>query len=360
MWNLDLIGEKLTAAAFDSQRWPEALDCIASQTGARGAIILPVTGKLLPNVAFGDQLAKAAEVYFRDEWHLRDVRYRVSMPRWIREGVIDDFDCVSADDMQSSPYYQEFLSPVGLRWFAGVKMAAGDDFWCLSINRGIDQSPFSPDEKRKLAQLSGIASTAAAFAQAVGFSAAKGALEAFDVSSTAVVLIDRKAEVVRANRTAEILLKGDVRIVRRRIFCPSPSSVAALDQALHKLLRTPAGASLMPPVALSRESRPPILAYPLKLPSLAASFAAEAQGAVVLIDPASGHKPPAATLQEAFKLTPTEARLASLMATGDSLDSICDVLEISKETGRNHLKAIFAKTGVHRQGELIRMIVRLL
>ena len=61
----------------------------------------------------------------------------------------------------------------------------------------------------------------------------------------------------------------------------------------------------------------------------------------------------------AFRLTPTEAQLAIRIAGGLSLDQVAEELNMSRETSRNHLKAIFAKTGTHRQGELVALLSRL-
>jgi thiamine biosynthesis lipoprotein ApbE len=47
-------------------------------------------------------------------------------------------------------------------------------------------------------------------AKALGKAAATAALEAFEASQTAVLLINREGEVIRSNRSAERLLRGDV------------------------------------------------------------------------------------------------------------------------------------------------------
>jgi DNA-binding CsgD family transcriptional regulator len=69
---------------------------------------------------------------------------------------------------------------------------------------------------------------------------------------------------------------------------------------------------------------------------------------------------PETTLRSAFHLTQAEARLASQLASGDPLDTICDRLGIAKETGRNQLKSVFAKTGTSRQAELVLLIASML
>lgn len=65
-------------------------------------------------------------------------------------------------------------------------------------------------------------------------------------------------------------------------------------------------------------------------------------------------------LRHALGLTPAEALLAGAMAEGRSLESCADQLGIAIGTARQRLKAIFAKTGTHRQGELVALLSRLL
>lgn len=359
MWDLHKIEAAFQAATVDPSLWTSALDCVSEQTESRGALLLPVQGDQIPSQPASDGVARLWETYFRDGWHLRDERFR-TLPALLRTGVADDFDCGLAELIPTHPYYQELLAPHGFRWFAGVKLSFGDDVWCLAIQRGIDQDPFSPEQKEKLAQLSRSLTTVTMFARALGLAASSAVVEAFEISQTAVVLLDREAQVVRTNQSADRLLRDDVRIAGKRLCARDLAATAALDRALHRLLWAPSGASLMPAVALPRTGKMPILAYPLKLPSLAASAMSAAQAAVVLIDPAARARPIEASLQAAFRLTPAEVRLATLLASGDRLEAICEQLEISRETGRNQLKSIFAKTGTNRQAELVLAMAKML
>ena len=68
---------------------------------------------------------------------------------------------------------------------------------------------------------------------------------------------------------------------------------------------------------------------------------------------------PAAVLAQAFGLTPAEARLAKLIGQGTPVDEAANSLNIAYETARNQLKAILAKTGTHRQSELVALLARL-
>lgn len=63
-----------------------------------------------------------------------------------------------------------------------------------------------------------------------------------------------------------------------------------------------------------------------------------------------------AMIMELFSITPAEARMASKMAHGNSLDRIAKELGISIHTARTHLKRIFEKIGVERQSELVHVL----
>lgn len=61
-----------------------------------------------------------------------------------------------------------------------------------------------------------------------------------------------------------------------------------------------------------------------------------------------------------FRLTASEAKVASLIANGSHLDEVAEELDISLNTVRTHLRHIFEKTGVERQADLIHLLLRAL
>jgi DNA-binding CsgD family transcriptional regulator/PAS domain-containing protein len=359
IWKPELIETAFADAALDPSGWVKALDVIVSLTGSHGALLLPITGITIPNVPYTERLGESTEAYFRDNWHLRDERQH-GIRRMVRRGVFDDLDIVSVDKINRLPYYQEFLRPHKLRWFAGVRVACGEDLWCLSIQRTINQGPFCEAEKRRLAQLSDHLSASAALARALGAAATAGALQAFEASGKAVVLINRHGEVFRANKSAEQLLTGDVRIERRRLVATDLSATEALNRSMRELMWQRVGGGLLPPVPLPRRGKRPILAYPIKLTNSAADALADCQALVILIDLDQQACPPEAVLRTSFCMTAAEARLAARLAAGETLEFATGQIGIAKETGRNQLKSIFTKTGVKRQSELVAVLSSIL
>jgi DNA-binding CsgD family transcriptional regulator len=352
--NLETLAQDFAEAALDPSLWVKALDRAAAVTNSYGAVLLPVTGDLISTVPFTETIAASFEAYARDGWYLRDERHR-GLALMRQRGVIDDLDIFDRDVIAKHPYYQEFLAPHRLRWFAGVKVECGDDLWCLSIQRTIDQGPFSQSEKDQLAKMSVQLSTSAAIARALGASAAAGALEAFEISSTAVVLMNRHGKVTKANRSAEQLLVGDVQIKRGKLVSIDGLAAAKLNGAVHNLMGR-GGAGLSAPVPLPRRGRRPLIAYPTRFLSMTANALADCQAMIIFIDPDVGPRPPEATLRSIFRLSEAESRLAVLLGSGEPLETVADCLGVAKETSRSQLKSIFAKTGVHRQAELVAVL----
>lgn len=357
-WNFGPAEQEFAEAGLDSSRWVKALEQLAAATGSHGAVLLPVAGNTLPNVPFTENMSGAMEDYFRHGWHLQDARWR-TVPKLAQDGVADDFDGYSAEEIARHPFYQELLAPHRLQWYAGIKVACGDDLWAVALQRTIDQGPFTSEEKEHLARVSSRLSTGAAIARAMSANAASGALDAFEMSGKAVVLINRQGKLFKANRAAERLLVDDIRIVEGQLTANDPQAIAALNRALQGLMWRPTG-GLSAPIALPRASRRPLLAYPARLSDSTANALADCQAMIILVDPEIATRTPEANLRTAFRLTEAEARLAARLAHGESLENAADHFGIGKETARSQLKSIFSKTGAHRQGELVALVARLL
>ena len=357
-WDINAITAAFTDAAVDPSRWTAAMETVRKVTGSHGAVLLPMTARL-PNIPHSQSLAGVTEDYLRDGWFNRDERDK-AWAGFDARGVGTEFDFTTPDEMARSAYYQEFLAPHGLRWFAGVKVACGDDLWCLSVQGSIAQGPFTRHELRTYSKLSASLASAAGLARVLAFARVEAALEAFEVSGTGAVLIGRYGQHVRANASAERLFGSDLQLRRGRLLSRERPATAALDRALHQLLWARDDETTSPPVLLPRRTGRPILAYPIRLTSLAQEVLGPAHGMVVLVDLERDSPHAQEVLRSLFRLTAAEARLAGLLASGGSLEEAAVALGVSYETVRNQLKAVFAKTDTRRQAELVALMNRVL
>ncbi|WP_341862023.1 LuxR C-terminal-related transcriptional regulator [Gymnodinialimonas sp. 57CJ19] len=79
--------------------------------------------------------------------------------------------------------------------------------------------------------------------------------------------------------------------------------------------------------------------------------------ALVIRDSERTCAPGEAMLRKLFDLTPAEATLTSILSMGLTLDEASAELDISRNTARAHLRAIFSKCGINRQTELVRLVL---
>lgn len=345
-----------SAAAANPALWEDAMVVAAEVTGSTGAALLPLRGHL-PSVPISQSVGELFSAYFRDGWYQTDPRH-AGIPALIRRGAMSDFDVGPPEQFIRTPIYGELCAPLGLRWVAGVKVAAGDNLWCLAIQRSADQGPFAPQDIRRLSALSPSLSAAAATARAFGFARAEAVLDAFEISGSAVVLFDRFGQVFRLNKAAECLLGRDLKIVRNRLVSRDQGATAALDLALHAVIWRPDGGSLQPPVSLRREEGYPILAYVCRLSGVAADCFAPCQVVAVLVDLEARVRLVERDLMSIFNLTAAEARLASRLSSGRSIEEIAAELSITYETSRKQLQRIFQKTNTRRQAQLVALLAQ--
>lgn len=79
---------------------------------------------------------------------------------------------------------------------------------------------------------------------------------------------------------------------------------------------------------------------------------------IFLSDDEGGLYPDQSWLRSLFGLTHAEARLASLLAGGATLEQVTADMNIGMPTARTHLSRVLEKTGASRQAELVRLILR--
>ena len=95
-----------------------------------------------------------------------------------------------------------------------------------------------------------------------------------------------KQLVTKCERIEEIGFIGiDIVDIEQRLVAKDVNATATLDSDLSRLVRNPESPALLPPIALPREGRLPLMAYPLRLSDLGANPFAAGRAFIVLVDP---------------------------------------------------------------------------
>jgi DNA-binding CsgD family transcriptional regulator len=357
---LDKVWARLGDAIIDPAMWPEILGQISAAVSATGAVLLQSDVRT-SDIPHSVGLSEMLNAYFGNEWHTRDLRANRSFPLILKgEIVIIDHDIVTPDEIERSPFYNELHAPHGLRWFAGIGFRAGHALWGISIQRSLQQGPFEANDKRSLAHLSQRLTEVATLSTAVGRIALSSATNALNAVRQPAIAIDRLGFVLDANAGAEALFDQDIRIMNRRLVVHDAGAKSNLEKLANRLRITPDTATLpCEPIVIPRRDKSPVILRALPVHGAARTpfLGARALLTLTAVEPRPGPKPD--LLARAFGLTPAEARLASIIAEGLNPERAAEELSISKITARNQLKAIFAKTATHRQGELVALLSRL-
>jgi DNA-binding CsgD family transcriptional regulator len=176
----------------------------------------------------------------------------------------------------------------------------------------------------------------------------------------AAVLLDAQGLVRHVSPIARPVLGEDIRVHNRRLLALDHASNDALRSLVCSAVTvTPAGQArdVSTVVVVRREKRPLLVSVLISTGSHAP--AVEDYAIIVFTDPDLRPQPDMAVMCRAFGLTSAEARLARLLATGESLDGAATHFGITRGTASQHLKSIFAKTETHRQAELVSLLARL-
>jgi len=83
-----------------------------------------------------------------------------------------------------------------------------------------------------------------------------------------------------------------------------------------------------------------------------------ARAAIFVSAPDAARSVDERALVAAFSLTAREAEVAAQLASGATIGSLAAAWGISANTVRGYLKAVFDKTGTHRQADLVRLVMQ--
>ncbi|AMO37025.1 helix-turn-helix transcriptional regulator [Thauera humireducens] len=189
------------------------------------------------------------------------------------------------------------------------------------------------------------------------FSSAMGRL------SVGTIVLDERGRVFDQNLTAqEILSSGDgLKLAGGGLEAFYPSDNRALQSLIRGAFARHASSqpAVVEALSISRPSGQPALGVVVEV--LPAGEWAGVRGRPVAVlyvrDPAGRTLADAEAIRQLFNLTPTETSVALKLADGASLEETAEALGIRRNTARAHLRAIFSKTGVRRQTELVRIML---
>jgi hypothetical protein len=180
----------------------------------------------------------------------------------------------------------------------------------LNMNSGLCESRFEEEQiltsfTRRLIEI------------AVVSGAATCVTAMLDAMHLPAIAIDRQGYVADANAAAEVVFDDNIKIKDRRLFVRDVTARTLLKESVDQLTGPPHLDSLaMEPVIVPRMDKLPVIVriWPFEGPSQPPEQEVRALLTLNALGPRPG--PPAAIIAKTFRLTPSEAKLACIIARG--------------------------------------------
>ena len=356
--------EDLYDAALDDARWPAALSAIADLTGSQAASFWVLDSSQEPRLPTFTYInfdpAFIAE-YLADMAAIDPtVRYLVAHPE---APVVHDGLVITEREKECHPYYawHSAHSDTHFRLVGQARPApfvqAG-----VALHRTRKVGRYEPQDIERFAVLYHHLKQALVIGCRLGTMGAMQQCEAelLDRNPAAVLLLDEHKRLVFANRAAQTLQRAPdgIRLHAGGINLPRKEDNDMLQGLINQALSlkiAPAGCAMR---ALRPSGKRPcgIVVAPISRQYSALSSFRPAV-CLIITDPDSRENLPTQCLQDVFGLTAAEARLAALLAEGETLRAAAANLRITYGTARTRLASIFQKTATSRQGELVRVLL---
>ena len=362
----DLIG-LIYDAASDSTRWPAFLEKFRQASKASGTNLFVQDLRsqelgLTAAVGMDPSYQRSYESYYKT----RNV-YLIQGNRLLRTASVrlSPEMCPDAIALRSE-FYNDWIAPQRQRHgMLGVVFRQQSLTSMCGAIRAKSAEPFGPEERSLLRALMPHLQRAISLHRWIADLEAHkaAAADALNHWSLGVILLDNYGRILLLNRKAEEIVsqRDGLALGADGLHATLPRETSALRGLIRDAIVTQMGkgGNSGGAIAVSRvsckRSLNLVVAPVFSQTSLAASKRATA--AVFVTDPEEQDKTNEVLLQHLYSLTPAEALLAGLLASGEDLKRAAETLRVSMNTVRTQLKKVFEKTGTRRQAELVRLLL---
>lgn len=347
------------------QRLAERLDCLVVQ-------IIGVDlahGQLSFSFEGGNPMPGGAIDYAR-RFHTTDPHVQAIAAEPIGQPV--SFSRVfDAQFVASSPFYQEFLIPYGVRHMHGARLYQDQAMgMMLGLHRAVGSQPIDGEDWQYVRRLCFHLVRAAPIYIASRRTSTEAAIgrATLDRIAAPLLLVDRHFGIAQRNNAAERFLRTSGVLGERQdaqLACADPGNADGLFQAIVDLLHgASSGVANRPhrqraivPLRRAGSARPIVACLvPIRASETMGAFGAADLVMLMLHDCNQAACPDPYVLSAAFDFTPTEARVAGALVEGLSPKEIARRHDVSLNTVQTQVRSVLNKVGTNRTAELVSLI----
>ena len=358
-------------ATLDETRWPATSALIDEACGLTGNGLMVGEGPkddvraLFVGLYARGQRREDLEREYLETYHPLDER----VPRFRQlpaRRLVHITDLYTAEELKTSPTYNELLARAGMQDGLNVQLPglAGSHIgW--GLNDPVDAEGWGASRITMIERLLPHIQQFVRVRQVLAGAGALGASLADLLAATGpgIIQLDGRGRIAAANdRALDLLRTGDGLVDKDGVLCADvPADDAVLQGLLTRALPPFGGQGAGGSMTVRRAADPqPLVVHlmPIGRPETAVCTWPGA-AVVVVVDPARRPRIDPALVAAGLGLTPMESRVAVLLTEGKSLREVAAVTGRKATTIRWHLRQIFAKRGIARQAELVRLVLSL-
>lgn len=347
--------DRVYEAAVVPELWRSVLQDVTRIAEAKHSVLIAARGESFNRWVTSspdfDELVVAYSTQYRNNARTR------SLVVGQHPGFVRDCDVFTDEEMVREPVYRDLLIPWGYGTGIGTLIAApsGDSF-IIHAERALSQGHIGVDSLRRLDRMRPHFARAALASARLSMERAKGAVAALDAIGLPAAVLGQGGKAIAANPSLAALIPDTLQDRPTRLALAHAPADKLLADAVAALDRAPHDAAVRSIPIPARGERPPMIVHLAPIRGVANDIFSRAL-ALLLATPVVPRDVPSATLvQGLFDLTPSEGRLAALVAAGHPPREAAAQLGWTYETARTALKRVMAKVGVERQAELVGLL----
>jgi len=362
--NLSSLVNTIYSTVGEPERWPRALQQVATSISGAGALF-EVVDKQARTLGSRDSGILSPTSRNNYQRHFYAINPRVKFSNRAAEGTIFfDRTIGSEKDLDRDEYYQDFLAPSGLRYFLSANLINNSKRRItFAIQRSRKQGHVDDADIAMLRKLMPHLKAAYETTETLVSQQQTNALLAatLDALPSPALTLTSAGEVLFANQSAEKLLAtpDGLLLSGRYLRTARPEEQKALNKGVSLAATLGLDSATTPPlIRVSRPGGGSLLIRATPLLREPETRGEEAQAILLMInaDPRMpGHA--VGALMELFDLTPTEASLAVAFAQGSDLKRLAADRGLSLNTVRWHFGTIRTKLGAHTQADIVRIVL---
>jgi DNA-binding CsgD family transcriptional regulator len=351
----EAIVDRIYQATAEPEQWPTVLHDIGQTVTAPTLLLITVRRDQWVGWTRSIDTPATVDEYLRSN----GPTYSQSTPRLIQancSGFVSERDLFTDEEFLSDPMMTEWGTYAGLHHAAAtaIHIPTGDSI-LVHAQRRVGMPPFGPSDIAGLDKFRPHLARAGLLAVRWRMERMRAAAEALALVGLPAAVLDSRGRVLLANRLIQEMASWIAWLPGDRLALVEPAANELLRQALGEL-GDPVALAVRSIAIKATQTTDAAVVHIVPTTGFARDLFGGAFGILVITPVSSSSGSATAILQALFDLTPSEARVASAITEGLSLDQIASRHAVSIETVRAQTKAVFAKTGTNRQAQLAALL----